>query len=407
MEGFLSPATAVGTIVLAIIAWILIGLLQHYRALLIRRTQDYARTRPYLQKALRQSADVLYPTWRSRAGFSRAGYGTEWRIQELRKLKRRRFVIVGGIYLDIALTPIDVNQLEDQEFNDLDTIRMDCGGSACYVGRYLFVHHRQRSDLFSRLGSGDRISATLLALLRHESWINKLELTSTTDAQSGVSVHLLQRDRAFHTTFTHMGSLASLEWRPILEKLLRKTKAGGVLYISGYFRTNLCLDLSQTLRQLSPKLLICVDHGRFRAGVNQNAEMALVNAFRENLVDVYICTFDEIRELMLSTGLMVDDALSPKDALEIFAHQRALPPITVVRSNAVDRSNAAFVLFDGTATEVEGLAYRRPFEAQVGPKNAFNAAFVYALSHSPREFSLRDTVDYAMKRALDAWADPH
>ena len=406
LNDFVSPTTAVGSVVLAIIASIVVGLAQRYRVPLIRVVQDFARTRPQLRNALRWGADRLYPGWRSDAKLPRTNYGIEWRIRELRKLKRRRFVIVGGIYLDLALTPIDVNRLDDQEFNDLDTVRMECGGSGCYVGRYLYEHYRQRSVLFSRIGSGDRFSVALLKLLNQEHWIREQELTFAPDAQCGVSVHLIQRDRTFYTTFTHMGALNSFEWQPILGKLDRKTRTGGVLYISGYFRTNLCLNLCRTLRELSPKLLVCVDHGRFRAGDNRNAEMALVDAFREQLVDVYICTYDEICELMRTTGLVVDGSLGLKETLELFGRERVLPPITVVRSNTLERKASAFMLFQGRATGVEGIVRRPGFDARIGPKNVFNAAFVHALVTGPPESDLQETLRHAMSQALGVWADP-
>jgi sugar/nucleoside kinase (ribokinase family) len=176
-----------------------------------------------------------------------------------------------------------------------------------------------------------------------------------------------------------------------------------VLYISGYFRTNLGLNLARTLLGLSPKLLICVDHGRFRGGVNPNAEAALTDAFARGLIDVYICTMDELRELMRTTGKVVDDRSDPIRALEALA--KFLPPITVVRSNTSDPTANAYVLYGGKASHIEGQTGRNPRHDSLGIKNAFNAAFVYALATGSPELGLAQIVEASAKHALDAWAE--
>lgn len=46
-------------------------------------------------------------------------------------------------------------------------------------------------------------------------------------AQSAISVHLVQREGGYHTTFTYKGALAGLGWGSILEHLVKKTRRGG------------------------------------------------------------------------------------------------------------------------------------------------------------------------------------
>jgi sugar/nucleoside kinase (ribokinase family) len=371
------------------------------RAVLIRRVGNYARSRPALANALRPAADTLYPEWRSDLDRPRTKYSLEWRIREVRR-RKNRFVVVGGIYLDLVISPVDVDSLNDWEFNNLDSPYMGCGGSARYFGYYLYRQHRQKSDLFSRVGSKPPFGEILTQQLAREKWIARSDLRADHEP-CAVSVHLLQRDHSFYTTFTNMGSLARLEWQPILAKVLRRTRHGGVLYISGYFRTNLGLDLAQTLRGLSPKLLICIDHGRFRGGVNQFAEAALTEAFARGLIDVYICTMDELHTLMRTTGKIVDGGNDPVRTLEKLAP--FLPPITVVRSNTSDLTASAYVLYGGKASHVVGQAGRYPRHDSLGIKNAFNAAFVYALATGSPETRLADVVGAAAKDALNAWAE--
>ncbi|MFC6017659.1 hypothetical protein ACFP2T_15765 [Plantactinospora solaniradicis] len=424
MEIFLSPQNPFGAIVLAVIASALVTLARVFRRPLIRSARRIAGNRPRLLRLLRNGADRVYPTWREGAGYTRQQYGLRWRIAEIRKLRRPPVVIAGGLYLDVHLTPVDVENLDGSEYGNLDTVQVECGGSALFMGRYLFERYGLRSHLFSRLGSGDPLSDTLCRLLEQESWIEGSDIAKVPGLQCGVSAHLLRRN-GFHTTFTHMGALGGLRWGPIAAGLKRKTRRGGVLYISGYFRTDLCTDLIRTLQTMPPRVLVCVDHGRFRKEENPRAASALTDAFAAGLVDLYVCTYSEITELMASAGLTVEapgpeetlpeETLSqetlpaktlPEDILKnlrTFAEARKLPPVTIVRGGVESPHPGAYVMFEGKVEFVRADVDPQVPYAEPGRKNAFNAALVHELAVGRPDMDLSEAVMGATQRAVQAW----
>ncbi|MEV4516910.1 hypothetical protein AB0K00_49145 [Dactylosporangium sp. NPDC049525] len=379
--------------------------------LVIRWIWELAEPYPRVRRLLRPPADITVPTWRTAAKLPRRKYPLSWRTRYLQRGGRSRFVLVGGLYLDLTLTPIDVTSLDGREFKNLDTVTMTPGGAGRYFGKFLYEDHHRKSDLFSQIGVGDTFSRTLRRLLRRERWIARRHLSKLPNMPCAVSVHLSQRNRSFYTTFTQMGALSSLQWGSVQRKLLHRTRAGGVLYISGYFRTQLGTDLRDTLLKFPPTLLVCIDHGRFVSGDNPTAEAALLDAFNDKLIDVYFCTLDELRELMKAAGLLADERLGPRDLLTTFGRSRQLPPITVIRSTTQEHGADAFVLLHGEVIGEKRARAKADVDLVVGASNRFNASFVHSLvtnrNHDDLdvEQNLRESVKDALTTALNVWAE--
>src|SRR4051794_6855841 len=112
---------------------------------------------PRPRAGLARATGWMYPTWRTDAGGSRRNRtGTPRRIEGLRRATRiRPFILLGGTYLDISLSPVGVTELARDEHSELDRVTSEPGGSAYWVGRHLFKAYSQSSFLYTRLGRGD------------------------------------------------------------------------------------------------------------------------------------------------------------------------------------------------------------------------------------------------------------
>ena len=174
--------------------------------------------------ALREGADKIAPTWRKVGGVSRPSL--ESRLSHLRSTSNPAFALIGGVYYDISLHPVNLENLVVGEYSDLDSIRIDVGGSAVWVGHYLHrpMNERKRSYLFSRLGD-NALSKELRKKLRREPWIRRFYQVAASHSQCGTSFNLEQLGHQVCTTLTHRGSLASFEWHQFLPKLHRKVAA--------------------------------------------------------------------------------------------------------------------------------------------------------------------------------------
>ena len=369
-----------------------------------------------MKDALRRGGDALLPDWRTRVGDLRSAWQFSARLDAVRAMHQPTIVMVGGVYIDISLKPVEVEKLYSVEFANLKEIRMTCGGSAIWVGRYLHDVYGVRSDLVSSTGASDPASRQLRIELRAEPWTRKVRLLTVAHHQCGQSVHLVQGSGRFHTTFTHQGALRRLCWKPVEHWVKRMTDRGGVLYISGYFRTGLDLDFEETLRRLSPKILVCVDHGRFSASdYTRQAADELVKVFSASLVDVYICSFKELCELAKMQGTVPPtkepgrfdpNAIgSEKEALQairFMATMQWLPKVTVVRSDVDELQVSAYVVVDGQIIE-EHKPRSGPMVDEPGPRNAFNAGLLHSLARGDRGADLHTTLRRAAQEALDAW----
>jgi hypothetical protein len=363
-----------------------------------------------LERVVSRQADRLYPSWRIKTGVRRRQVRLEWRFRAVRRLLRRRrgYFILGGVYLDLLVRPIGVTKLENKEYSDLDQVQCSRGGSACYVGSYLYENFGEKSYLYSKVGGLGILSTELKKLLRQEPWIKRGRYgTDDPGVQSGVSIHLKQKDGSYRTTFTHKGALERLDWRPVLSKLVKKTGRGGVLHISGYFRTGLHRELCNSLQRLSPNLIVCIDHGRFLPEDHAKSAEALLDAFKKQLIDVYISTPPELHRLMALADVKVDEGLPTAKKVEAYAQRpNLLPRVTVVRGEVTAESVTALVVVDGCllapVTVKPGLP---PVRDVPGNNNAFNAALAYHLSNGDPDEPMIDLVTGAVERALRSWVE--
>lgn len=369
----------------------------------------------WLTNALRVGGDTFVPGWRTAAGDERSMWQFDARLRSARGMQRPSVVMVGGVYVDISLKPVDVDHLSSVEFANLNEIQTTCGGSAIWVGRYLYKVYKLRSALVSSTGASDPASRQLRSRLKAERWIRKRKMLKVKFHQCGQSVHLIQSDGRFHTTFTHQGALRSLRWKAVHQRVRKLTDRGGLLYISGYFRTGLWLDFEESLKNLSPKILVCVDHGRFLEHDANPAAAELTRAFARDYVDVYLCSFRELCQLASLRGTVsigkgagqididnIDSEERVLNTLRTLATVRWLPKITVVRSDVDKHRVTAYIILDGEIL-VESQD-RAPFMVdEPGPRNAFNAGLIYSLVRGDRDEDLRDSLHHAAREALTAW----
>jgi hypothetical protein len=360
--------------------------------------------------------DRLFPSWRTYAGGTpREPAGTDLRITQLHESGRRTpVVLLGGVYLDIAIRHIEVEHLGAGEWTTGSPILARAGGSTVHVGRRLYAHFGRRSTLITRVGagagSGDSFSQQLERLMRAEPWHRSLRPSQAApDEQCGVSVHLEQRDRSWRTTFTYPGSLRGLTWhRRIRRAIQKRTKTGGVLYISGFFRTNLCQDLRENLSYLSPRVLVCVDHGEFQPEENAEAARSLGEAFRSGHVDVYFCTLAELLALCeaLFIPLLYENP-SPEAALLRLHEAGYAPPVVILRGGSTG-GVAAWVMHHGDVTPIDAVVPAIPGDQHRGRGSTFNAD---VLGHLLSGVSVTDAsagglVIDSVIRATNAGVDP-
>lgn len=409
---------------LAAAALVVLGRALHRRgtfAALARRHLPRLRNRalglpPVLREPLLFLTDRLFYTWRTYVGGSgRTPEGTDLRLVQLRATAGRApIVLLGGVYLDVTIRPVDVQKLQPEELSTLGQVLTRAGGSAVHVGRRLYDRFSKRSTLITRLGGGagveDTFSKQLRRVLRTEAWHRSLRLCeSARNEQCGVSIHLQQRDGSWRTTFTHPGSLRGLTWHPGLrKKIQRRTKTGGILYISGYFRTNLCQDLTENLSFLSPRVLVCLDHGEFQAEDNAEAVRRLIEAFASWHVDVYICTFPELVRLCNALMIPMFDTPAPGEVLQRLHTEGKAPSIVIVRGGTPD--GTVWVMHHGEISPVDAVVPGQgPSRSrQESRGSTFTADFMGSLlsGHSPVPDNASHVLMDAVMRAMEPWREP-
>jgi len=323
------------------------------------------------------------------------------------------FVLLGAVYLDIILYPIETTTLKPYEWSNLDSLRCKLGGSALLVGRYLGDLCRQRSYLFGAKGKeGDPFTSEFERLIAGERsrWMqDELVPCSSEGSCTGVTVHLIQQDRKFTTMFTDRGAVRNLDWALIAEKLRSRLTRGGVLYIGGYAKTALSTNLHDNLQALHENTLICIDHGRLTPAQARGSTMQSLRTVIElGLVDLYFCTYKELLTFYRRRGKDPSNSQEVKHTLEDLASRKALPPITAVRDDLLPGKTKAYVIVgrsvwplgDGGGDYL-GNSAAGPV---VGPINAFNATMMYELVHTPRFGSLKDCATEAGEKAQECWA---
>lgn len=225
-----------------------------------------------------------------------------------------------------------------------------------------------------------------------------------------VSIHLLQRSEAFTTTFTQRGALANLEWRHINQHLSQLRHDSALIHLSSYFRSDLHVGLVDNLRELSRRHVIALDHGRITPAVASSSSVAaLREAFRRGYIDFYTCTFDDLWAFAHSADWRPPpspDARGEQD-LRALSQMLRLPPVTIVRDDHWLESGSAYVLLDERVELVSTDADESVHPTGgVGPKNAFNAAFIRTLlrAGAAAEDPMRTVIE-ATQAGLAAWLD--
>jgi len=330
----------------------------------------------------------------------------EAKLRSLAAQKQLRTVLIGGVYLDLVLYPVDIKQLDHNEWATLERISTQLGGSAYYVGKYLYDQYGQASELVTIVGdAADALSAETARLLSAEPWVSNDPIVDQSRAGTPVSVHLVQRSEEFTTIFTHRGALDHLAWRDIR----RASKAIGqdapaLIYISSYFRSNLHLGLIGQLRELSRRHVIALDHGRVNPGAdNPQCAIALRQAFQHGLVDVYFCTFREIWAFDRSPAAEEPPPQEMRTAelLASLAARLNVPPLTIIRGEEWPGEGVAYLLLDGVPHVVRDVGEQTGAPTSgVGPKNAFNAAFLKSVVG--RSLT-REALVQAVRSGLGAW----
>jgi hypothetical protein len=336
----------------------------------------------------------------------------EAKLDRLYGLQGCPFVLVGSVYLDVILHPIGTTKLRPAEWSNIGSIRCTLGGSGLWVGRYLWELYGQKSSLLSIKGGGDdpftREFERLIGRERR-TWLQNRLVADLPNTSTAVTVHLVQGNNSFTSMFTHTGVLAGLGWGHIEGQLDKRLARGGILHISGYMKTNLCLDLQPYLRKLGSKALICIDHGRLIPElVSGDAVRAIQDVFQMGLVDVYFCTYQELLDLY---GLGYGGSAGPGEVdqtLDELAKSGKLPIVTVVRDSNLPGVTKAYAIIEESVWPLKGKGgaslISSPVGPVVGPSNAFNAAMMYELVHGPRVGGFEELVVDAGNEALRRWA---
>jgi len=294
------------------------------------------------------------------------------------------------------------------EYRDLDTVRAMPGGAAFFIGKHLWDGFGRRSFFFSHIGRGDVFSKNLGKQMKDMPWVRGDHITTSNHAQCAVSMQLLDRSGTPLPTFTHRGALAELSWTRILKDVQHTLrKGGGVLVISGYFRTDLCVDLDRSIAVVSPDVLVVLDHGRFHANDNEPALRSLIGAFKSGTVDIYICTYSELVEVARGVGTVSVkevDTLSEIAVLRRMMDGGILPRVTVVRGDAKPGMPAALVAFDKHVELIKNGPVDWQPKGRPGSKNSFTAAFIDHL-YTGRESTTEEAIRAAVSAALVHWSE--
>jgi hypothetical protein len=327
-----------------------------------------------------------------------------FRLQHLREAKAKSVVLFGSVYVDINVRPVGDANLREGEFDDV-SIDLAAGGSARYVGHYLWKDYHVKSYLFSRVGAKQYpLTRVLNKAIAKEDWIKGRPQLTVGQTESGISVHLQQADGSFRTTYTQRGALNDMGWDDALPKLHSKLGRTGVLFISGYFRTSLWRNLCGALESLSVGTIVCMDHGRFQADDANSALRSLLDAFKAGFVDCYLCTADEMRDLAGTFGL----PNSAGDPLASVAHSMAsagvLPRITVALDTTHPLVVRVHTVVDGNLDTIERAHKATDWRgARPGPRNSFSAGFLHKLSSGDPGTDLRGIVGEAAQEGMERW----
>lgn len=332
------------------------------------------------------------------------------KIKDARSLKAPAFSLLGGLYLDVILDPVQTTELRNEEWSNLEPVELRLGGSCVQVGRALYEWFNVQSVLFSAIGgAADPFSAEARRLLAREGWIAQVFCNDIAGVSTAVSVHLQQGSAEFTTIFTHKGALEHLGWREQWIDLLAEHEAGRVLYLAGYFRTRLYSGLDRHLQEMSRSQIVVIDHGALVPEVESaDSVQRLKQAFARGQIDIYICTLGELWSLVKHPQRL---SLPPEEErsaelVDELASQLELPPVTIVRGQEWPGPANAFLVLSSSGYRVELVtvkATRPTFRSGVGLDNVFNAGFLYSIVTGDPHQDVWDAVHVATREGLKTW----
>lgn len=315
-------------------------------------------------------------------------------IQQQRKSGRDiPIALLGSTYVDIILSPIFTDRLEADEWDDIEKVSVRIGGSAMCVGRYLWSDYGCKSYLFTPVSQeNDIFSKEFRRLLNveAETWLFKDGLVLSSGAGTAVTTLLPHTIRKYTTMFTYRGILDKFGWPDVHQKLTNVVSTGGVLYMSGFLKTNLSSQLSINLQSIHKNTVICLDHGRLNPKTENRAQLrSICDAFSAKLIDIYICSFSEL--VNYCHGISGKDRQANPDriieVLEDITNTEILPLVTIVRDTLGDRNReiVAYSIVDGKIDLIHDYRQNWLEHTPVAPLNAFNAAVLHNIIATPLE----------------------
>lgn len=323
-------------------------------------------------------------------------------------------VCLGAVYMDLELRPVDIDELSARRQEEWTNVKssLRIGGSAWYVYHYL-DKLKCKTRLATKIGDE---SEEFFAEHHIEDLRKALTRSVLKPSQTGkgvnknhtaMTVHLIQcrGNRPIATTMlTDTGVLESLRWDDDeIWKRVGTLDHGGLLYLSGYFKTALHWDLQQKLKDLGRrKVIVCLDHGRFKPKI---VGPKRIDSLRESLkyVDVYFCT---TREMIALFGRELhgrpEDA--PEEVLDYLDKQPGLelPEVILVRDNKRQKEERLMVTAKSDQKRVYASIPVHRVQAEpnrfVGVGNAFHARFIDCmLNHTRWENLTSAVIEWALR----------
>jgi sugar/nucleoside kinase (ribokinase family) len=314
-------------------------------------------------------------------------------------------VCLGSVYLDLELRPVDMARLNTQGEEEWTNVksRLRRGGSSWYVYQCLDELGCE-TWLATKIGdeSHEFFAERHLRPLR-EALARSVDKPSKREAnknRTALTVHLIEcsdfegKEPIATTMLTDTGALKSLRWDDDeIQQVIGRLDEGGVLYLSGYFKTALHEDLQSNLESLDrANVIICLDHGRFRPGI---VELEQIKALRESIkcADTYFCTTHEMKQLFdttLAERPWLKEYGSLEQVLKFLDKQLGpkLPEVILVRDNKGQEDEQLTVTIKSDQERVyASIPVRRVRtgpERFVGVPNAFHARFVHRMLNDER-----------------------
>ena len=352
--------------------------------------------------------------------------------ERLAGLSKRTFIpiaCIGGVYLDIVIHNIKLqkNKKHYLDFSREIPIRLEThpGGSIYYVTRYLSELGR-KPLLVSHVGDGSKngFADTFFKKMIKDGLEEIAQnVTRQRDAATAVTIHFVHPDpKQASAMYTDRDVLKNFGWQQAKEilqdrgKTNKQTYDNGVIYIAGFFKTDLYRYLDENLTELQRNgAIIFLDHGRLEPDEGTEGRdqiRSLAESLR--LVDVYFTTKEElsqfIREIArdmperFAKPIRVNDPL-PKLVDQVTQDaQISFPPIILIKDRTGEPSVHRLGVrnINGNYDWKDIIVPRsHPIsEYSVGSSNAFNAGFIDAFLELGNEINIQTITKSAEKAQL-------